>query len=129
MPIDLRNLGSRSKYCDVYTLYPSDAVNGNTLTLKADAVPLARFHSRDVEEFRYEHPTINGYVSTSLQYRGRIETIDDLSMARPDMYVVGEDGTIYIIEAPLVTDNNPAVTSVSRRPAIKYQMTLRGISK
>lgn len=129
MPIDLRNLGSRSKYCDTYTLYPSDAVNGNTLTLKPDAVALARFHSRDIENFRYEHPTINGYVSSSVQYRGRIESIDDLSMARPDMYVVSETGVIFIIEAPLVTDNNPASTSVSMRPAIKYQMTLRGINK
>lgn len=127
--LDIRNIGNRSRYCDVYTLYPSDAVDGNTLTLKEDAVALARFHSRDVEDFRYERPTINGYVSTVLQYRGRIETPDDLSMARPDMYVKAEDGTLFIIEAPLLTKNDAAVTSVSKRPNIRYVMTLRGLSK
>lgn len=129
MALDLRNLGSRSRYCDVYTLYPSDAVDGNTLTLKEDALPLARFHSRDVEEFRYERPSINGYVATVVQYRGKIETMDDLSMARPDMFCRAEDGTIFIIEAPLITKNDSAVTAVSRRPNIKYELTLRGINK
>lgn len=127
--LDLRNIGSRERYCDVYTLYPSDAVDGNTLKLKDDAVPLARFHSRDVEEFRYERPTVNGYVSTVVQYRGVIESMDDLSMARPDMFAVAEDGTIFIIEAPLITKNDSAVTALSRRPNIKYVMTLRGIAE
>ena len=128
MALDLRNIGSREKYCDVYTLYPADAVDGNTLKLKEDAVPLARFHSRDVEDFRYERPTVNGYVSTVVQYRGRIETMDDLSMARPDMFVKAEDGTLFIIEAPLLTKNDSAVTALSRRPTTKYEFTLRGIS-
>lgn len=127
--LDLRNIGSRSRYCDVYTLYPSTAVDGNTLALREDAVPLARFHSRDVVEFRYERPTVNGYVSTVVQYRGKIETMDDLSMARPDMFVVSEDGTIFIIEPPLVTKNDSAVTALSKRPNIKYEFTLRGINK
>ena len=127
--LDLRNIGSRERYCDVYTLYPSDAVDGNTLKLKDDAVPLARVHSHDVEEFRYERPTVNGYVSTVVQYRGVIESMDDLSMARPDMFAVAEDGTIFIIEAPLITKNDSAVTALSRRPNIKYVMTLRGIAE
>lgn len=128
MALDLRNVGSRNRYCDVYTLYHSDAVDGNTLKLKEDAVPLTRFHSRDVEDFRYERPTINGYVSTVVQYRGKIETMDDLSMARPDMFVKAEDGTLFIIEAPVVTKNDSSVTAVSRRPNIRYEMTLRGLS-
>ena len=129
MALDLRNIGSRSKYCDVYTLYPSTAVDGNTMILKEDAVPLARFHSCDIEEFRYERPTVNGYVSTVTQYRGRIETMDDLSMARPDMYCKDEDGRLFIIEAPVITKNDSAVTAVSRRPNIRYQFTLRGLSE
>jgi len=124
---DLRNIGNRSRYCDTYYLYASDAVDGNTLRLKPDAPFLARFHSRDVEEFRWERPTVNGYVSTVLQYRGKIETIDDLSMARPDMYVVSEDGTIFIVEAPLITANDSSVTRLSKRPNIKYTLTLRGL--
>ena len=128
MALDLRNIGSRVDYPDTYLLYPSTAVDGNTLKLKDDAVALARFHSRDIEEFRYERPTINGYISTVVQYRGRIESMDDLSMARPDMYVKAEDGTLYIIEAPLTTKNDAAVTGLSRRPNIKYELTLRGIA-
>lgn len=129
MALDLRNIGGREKYCDVYLLYDSKAYNRNTLSIDPDAAPLARFHSRDVEEFRYERPSINGYVSSVVQYRGRIETMDDLSMARPDMFCVSEDGTVFIIEAPLITKNDSSVTSVSRRPNIKYEFTLRGMNK
>ena len=127
--LDLRNIGSRLKYCDVYLLYAAEDVDGNAHRVKPESKPLARFHSRDVENFRYERVTINGVLTTALQYRGKIETLDDLSMARIGMYCKAEDGTLYIIEAPLVTDNNSAVTALSKRPSIKYVFTLRGVGK
>lgn len=123
MAADLRNIGGRERYCDTYRLYPSDAIERGA-AIKKGASALCRFHSRDVEEFHYEMVD-NGYTSP-MQYKGRIETIDDLSMARPDMYCVDEDsGETYIIEAPLVTANDAGATSVSRRPNKKYIMTLR----
>lgn len=127
---DLRNIGSTREYCDVYWLYPSDVVDGNTLELREDAVALCRFRSRDVEDFRWENPkTPDGTISSVIQYRGKIETMDDLSMARPDMIVKSEDGTLFIIEAPLETANYAPTTAIGKRPNIKYRFTLRGLAQ
>ena len=128
MASDLRNVGSRIEYCDTFTLYDGEYYDGNALKIKDGAPPLARFHSRDIENFRWERPSMGGMVSSAAQYVGKIETIDDLSMCRPDMYAKSEDGDIFIVDAPVETVNDPASTSMSRRPRRIYRLNLRGVS-
>jgi len=124
MAVDLRNIGSRLDRPDTWFLYPSEAVESSTL--KKGALPIARFHSRDVVEFQYE--SAGDDYENVIQYKGVIETIDDLSMARPNMFCVNrQTKELFIIDPPLVTANHAGVTSVSRRPNIAYTLTLRRV--
>lgn len=128
MARDLRQIGyNRNKYPDLCYLYDSTAVNNNKLV--KDAKPICRFYKRDVKPFQWEKPTVNGVVSSRLQFQGIIETMDHVEQAKPDMFVVDQTGTLFIIAAPVVSDDANKSKVVGRRPTIKTTMTLRGVSK
>lgn len=128
MARDLRQIGyNRNKYPDLCYLYDSTAVNNNKLV--KDAKPICRFYKRDVKPFQWEKPTVNGIVSSRLQFQGIIETMDHVEQAKPDMFVVDQTDTLFIIVAPVVSDDANKSKVVGRRPTIKTTMTLRGVSK
>ena len=128
MARDLRQIGcNRNRYPDLCYLYDSKAVNNNKLV--KDAKPICRFYKRDVRSFQWEKPTVNGIVSSRLQFQGIIETMDHVEQAKPDMFVVDQTGTLFIIVAPVISDDANKSKVVGRRPTIKTTMTLRGVSK
>ena len=128
MARDLRHIGcSRNEYPDRCYLYDSKAVQGNLLV--KEAKPICRFYKRDVKPFQWERPTINGVASSRKQFIGIIETIDHVEQAKPDMYVVDQTGMLFIIEAPVVSDDANKSKVVGTRPTVKTTMTLRGLGK
>ena len=125
---DLRHIGcSRNDYPDRCYLYDSQAVQGNVLV--KEAKPICRFYKRDVKPFQWERPTVNGVVSSRKQFVGIIETIDHVEQAKPDMYVVDQTGMLFIIEAPVVSDDANKSKVVGTRPTVKTTMTLKGLGK
>lgn len=125
---DLRRIGyNKNKYPDKCYLYDSSAVNNNKLV--KDSAPVCRFYKRDVKSFQWERATINGVVSSRLQYVGIIETVDDVKCAKPDMFVVDQTGDLFIVVAPVISDDENKSKVVGTRPSIKTTMTLRGVGK
>lgn len=128
MPRDLRQIGfGKNRYPDKCYLYDSSAVSHNKLV--KDAKAICRFYKRDKVPFQWQRATVNGIVSSALEFIGTIETIDHLEAVRPDMFVVDQTGTLFIIVAPVVSDDADKSKVVGTRPTVKTTMTLRGVSK
>lgn len=126
MPKDLRVIGAnRNKYPDRCYLYDSKTVNGNTLIQEAQ--PLCRFNKRDVVPFTWKRPTINGIVSTRREYMGTVETVDKLPKIQPDMIVKDQNGMIFIVVEPVITDDANESKVIGTRPTVKTTFTLRGL--
>lgn len=125
---DLRQIGcNRNDYPDRCYLYGSTAVNNNKLV--QDAQPICRFYKRDVKAFQWERVTVNGVATTRKQFIGVIETTDHVEDAKPDMYVVDQTGMLFIIVAPVISDDANKSKVVGRRPTVVTTMTLRGLGK
>lgn len=126
MARDLRILSGRNKYPDKCYYYDSKAVNNNQLV--KDAQPLGRFYKRDVVSFQWEYATINGIVSSNMQFVGTIETLDVVNI-KPDMYVKDNNGDLFIVVAPVISDDMNRGKVVGTRPQVKTTMTLRGLKE
>ena len=128
MSRDLRQIGyNKNRYPDLCYLYDSTDVEKNKL--KKDAKAITRFYKKDVVPFQWERITINGVVSSRLQFKGTIETLDNVQMAKPDMYVVDQTGTLFIIDTPVISDDANKSKVVGTRPTIKTTMILKGVGK
>ena len=125
MSRDLRQIGfNRNRYPDKCYYYASDAVNNNKLV--KDATPLGRFYKNDVIPFQWERPTINGIVSSVVQYAGTVETVDKVDI-RPDMFVVDNNGSLFKVVAPVVVDDMNKSKVVGMRPQVKTTFKLVGL--
>lgn len=123
---DLRQIGyNRNIYPNRCFLYDSTAVERNKL--KQDAKPICRFNKRDVVPFQWQRATVNGVVSSRLEFIGTIETVDHVEEARPDMFVKDQSGVLFIIVAPVISDDADKSKVVGTRPTVKTTMTLRGV--
>lgn len=125
---DLRIIGfNRNLYPDKCYLYDSKAVNHNKLV--QDATPICRFYKKDVVPFHWEKAQVgNGTTSSRRQFIGTIETADHVEKARPDMYVVDQTGTLFIIEDALVNNDLDRTKVVGTRPAVITQIVLKGLT-
>ena len=125
---DLRVIGAnRNNYPDRCHLYDSTAVKGNRLV--KDAQVICRFYKRDVVAFQWQRPTVNGVVSSRREYIGTVETTDKIPMIRPDMFVTDQSGMLFIVVAPVISDDANESKVVGTRPTIKTTFTLRGLEE
>lgn len=125
---DLRQIGyGRNYYPDKCYLYDSTAVQGNKLV--KDAMPICRFYKRDMVSFQWERPTINGIVSSRKQFIGTVATADHVEQLRPDMYVVDNTGMLFIVVAPVVSDDANESKVIGTRPTVITTFTLRGLEE
>lgn len=123
---DLRQIGfSRNRYPDLCYLYDSHSVEKNKLI--KDAQPICRFYKRDKVAFQWEYAQVNGITTSRKQFIGTIETVDHVEEVRPDMYVVDQNGDMFIVVPPVISDDANKSKVVGRRPTIKTTMTLRGL--
>lgn len=123
---DLRQIGyNRNLYPDKCYLYDSTAVERNKL--KQEAKPICRFYKKDTVPFQWQRVTVNGIVSSRLEFIGTIETVDHLEEARPDMFVVDQSGVLFIIVAPIISDDADKTKAIGTRPTVKTTLTLRGV--
>ena len=127
MARDLRQIGyNRNRYPDKCYLYDSSAVNNNKLV--KDAPAICRFYKRDVVPFQWEKAKVNnGLTNSRKQFVGTIETADHVEKAKPDMYVVDQTGTLFIIENAVVSDDLDRTKVIGTRPAVITRMTLKGL--
>ena len=127
MPRDLRQVGfNRNRYPDKCYLYDSFAVNNNKLI--KDATPICRFYKTDIIPFQWERVSVNGIVTTRKQFVGTIETSDHVEQAKPDMYVVDQTGTLFIIDSAVVSNDANKSKVVGTRPTIITRMVLKGLA-
>jgi len=119
---DLRN--SNNNYPDRLYYYPSSVINGNKLV--AETLPLGRFNANDVIPFGWQPLVINGNVTSNFEYKGTIETIDEISDLRPKMFVKYADGNQWFIVDKII-ESEVSDKSISARPSFKRTITLRGI--
>lgn len=125
MARDLRNIGSnRNNYPDVCYLYDSIAVENNKLV--EDVTPICRFRKKDVIPFQWQLATINGIVTTRKEFVGTVESCDHLEMLRPDMYVVDQTGSLFIVVSPVVSDDANKSKVIGTRPSVITRFTLKG---
>lgn len=129
MARDLRQIGfNRNRYPDRCYLYDSSAVNNNKLV--KDAKAICRFYKTDVVPFQWEKAKVNnGLTSSRRQFVGTIETADHVEMAKPDMFVVDQTGTLFIIEDAVVSDDLNRTKVVGTRPSVITRMVLKGLGK
>lgn len=127
MARDLRQIGfNRNKYPDRCYLYDSHAVKQNKLV--KDAEPICRFYKTDVVPFQWEKAKAgNGSFNSRKQFVGTIETADHMEQAKPDMYVVDQTGTLFIIDNAVVSDDLNRTKVVGTRPAVITRMVLKGL--
>ena len=126
MPRDLRQVGyNRNRYPDKCYLYDSTAVDNNKLV--KDATPICRFYKTDKIPFQWKRVTVNGIVTSRRQLIGTIETADHVEQAKPDMYVVDQTGTLFIIDDAVVSDDANKSKVVGTRPAVVTTMVLVGL--
>lgn len=127
MPRDLRQIGNcRNNYPDKCFLYDSSAIDDNNKLIK-DARPICRFYKRDLVPFQWKRLTFNGIASSRNEFVGTIETMDVVLQAKPDMYVVDQTGTLFIIAEPVISDDANKSKVVGTRPTIVTTMTLKGL--
>ena len=125
---DLRQIGfNRDNYPDKCYLYPSTAVDGNKLV--KDAKPICRFYKRDLVSFQWERVVINGQHTKRCVFKGTIQTADHLEEARPDMYVLDNNGMLFRIDTPIISDDANESKVVGRRASVITTMTLIGEEK
>lgn len=125
MSRDLRQLKGRNSYPDRCYYYSSTAVQNNKLV--KDAQPLGRFDKRDTISFQWERPTINGMVSSVVQFTGTVETLDHVEDLKPDMYVIDNTGMLFIVVAPVVSDDANRGKVFGTRPQFKTTFKLMGL--
>lgn len=127
MARDLRQIGfNRNRYPDKCYLYDSSAVNNNKLV--KDATAICRFYKRDVIPFQWEKAKVNnGLTSSRKQFVGTIETADHMEKAKPDMFVLDQTGTLFIIEDAVVSNDLDRTKVVGTRPAVITRMVLKGL--
>lgn len=121
MARDLRQLNGRNKYPDKCYYYDSNAVEGNKLV--QDAKPLGRFYKRDVISFQWENAANNG-INSNKQFVGTVETLDVVNDLKPDMFVVDNTGTLFIVAAPVISDDANRGKVVGTRPQFKTTFKL-----
>ena len=127
MARDLRQVGyNRNSYPDKCYLYDSSAINNNKLI--KDAKPICRFYKTDIIAFGWKRITVNGVLTTRKEFTGTIETTDHIEQARPDMYVVDQTGTIFIIDDIPSSDDDNSSKVVGTRPKIVTRLVLKGLS-
>lgn len=127
MSRDLRVVGfNKNEYPDRCVYYGKESIkNGIVLP---DAKPLGRFYKRDAVSFAWIHMSLgNGQFSSSMVFEGKIETTDNVSQLRPDMYVKDQTGMLFVVVPPVVSDDANKSKVVGTRPTIKTTMTLRGL--
>ena len=126
MARDLRQIGfNRNRYPDRCYLYDSHAVKNNKLVQDAECI--CRFYKRDVVPFQWEKAKVNnGLTNSRKQFVGTIETADHVEQAKPDMYVVDQNGTLFIIEDAVVSNDLDRTKVVGTRPAVITRMVLKG---
>lgn len=123
---DLRQIGyGRNYYPDRCYLYDSTAVKDNKLV--RGVKPICRFYKRDKVSFQWERPTVNGIVSSRRQFIGTVSTADHVEDLKPDMYVLDNTGTLFIVVAPVISDDANESKVVGTRPTVITTFTLRGL--
>ena len=128
MPRDLRQIGfNRNRYPDKCYLYDSSAVNNNKLVKDAQAI--CRFYKKDIVPFQWQRATVNGITTSRKEFVGTIETADHMEQAKPDMYVVDQTGTLFIIDSAVVSDDVDKTAVVGTRPATITRMVLKGLGE
>jgi len=125
MARDLRQLKGKNNYPDRCYYYSSTAVENNKLV--KDAQPLGRFDKKDLISFQWERPTINGIVSSVVQFIGTVETLDHVENLRPDMYVVDNTGMLFIVVAPVISDDDNRGKVLGSRSQFTTTFKLRGL--
>lgn len=128
MARDLRQVGySKEDYPDKCYLYPTNYVNDNN-EVDVNVQPICRFYKKDLVSFAWKKIQLgNGSFSNSNHFIGTIESMDHLEMARVGMYVKDQTGMLFVIDEPLISDDENKSKVVGRRPAIITTMTLRGV--
>lgn len=124
MPRDLRF--DINKYPDVVYYYPFNSVKNSQI--EQNAKPLGRFYTNDIEPFAWRPIIINGNLTSNYEYVGKIETIDNCSDLRPQMYVRYANGDQIFIVSEIV-ENEITDKRISARPCVKRQITLRGVKR
>lgn len=124
---DLRQTGyNRNRYPDRCVYYGKECINNGVVI--PNAKPLGRFYKRDAEAFAWKYQSLgNGQFSSSMVFEGKIETLDNVSDLRPDMYVVDQTGMLFVIVPPVVSDDADQSKVIGTRPSVKTTMTLRGL--
>ena len=126
MPRDLRQIGfNKNNYPDLCYYYDSTAVNGNKLI--KNSKPIGRFYKTDKVPFQWRRVIVNGVVTSAIEFIGTVETADDVSKLRPDMYVQDQTGVLFLVVAPVISDDANKSKVVGTRPTVITTMTLRGV--
>lgn len=126
MARDLRQIGyNRNNYPDLCYYYDSSAINGNVL--KEDSQPIGRFYKKDVIPFQWQRVSVNGIVTSAIEFIGTVETADNVSQLRPDMYVKDQTGALFLVVAPVISDDANKSKVVGTRPTVITTMRLRGV--
>lgn len=125
MARDLRQIYSYEDYPDKCYYYSSTAVKDNKLL--PNSKPLGRFNKRDITPFQWERITINGVLTNKKQFIGTIQTLDNIIDLRPDMYVKDQNGMLFLVIPPIISDDDNKGKSIGTRPMIKTTLTLRGV--
>lgn len=115
---------SNIDYPDKIYYYSANYVNNNKLV--QDALPLGRFNANNVLPFGWRPIVVNGNVTSNKEYTGTIETIDEISDLRPNMFVKYANGNqLFIVDS--IIESEITDKSISARPAFKRTIALRGV--
>lgn len=127
---DLRQIGgNRNRYPDRCYLYDKEYRKENSEVDKS-VEPLCRFYKRDVVSFQWRKIQLgNGSFSNDNHFVGTIETLDHVEQARVGMYVRDNNGMLFVIDSPLISDDADKSKAIGTRPTVKTTMTLRGIDE
>lgn len=124
---DLRVIGfNKNEYPDRCVYYGKESIKNGVVI--PDSKPLGRFYKKDAVSFAWKYMSLgNGQFSSSMIFEGVIETMDNVSELRPDMYVQDQTGMLFVVVPPVISDDANKSKVVGRRPTIKTTMTLRGL--
>lgn len=119
---------NKNEFPDRCTYYGKDSIK-NSVVLP-NAKPLGRFYKRDVEAFGWKKMSLgNGQFSSSVVFEGKIETLDCVNDLRPDMYVKDQTGMLFVVVAPVISDDANKSKVIGTRPEVKTTLTLRGLNR
>lgn len=128
MARDLRQIGFGARnYPDTCRVYGSHYDEKNQLVM--DETCLGRFKKTDIEAFRWERITVNGVLTNKSQFIGKVQTGDNVSYLRPDMFVKDQTGALFIVVAPIISDDSNQSKQIGTRPTVVTTFTLRGVVK